>query len=191
MSCLCPADFFPALQIMEYCTIQEAWGITATGGGKKRKGKKTPKVPVPATAEEEEEEEANMDMERVRYSRDIQRLPDHNGPESRENVRPMEIDEDMISSYAPTNYQILTNDEVIPQKPTGNEDWLESRFSQINVKLQQLYDRLNKTTTTAGGRTQSGSSGDGSMADTFLFVSTGVLTIFVLDLFFKTGMKLK
>ena len=190
MSCLCPADFFPALQIMEYCTIQEAWGITATGGGKKRKMKRTPKVPVPAaTAATEEEDDA--DMERVRYSRDIQRLPDHNGPETRENVRPMEIDEDMISSYAPTNYQILTNDEAIPQKPTGNEDWLESRFSQINVKLQQLYDRLHKTTTTAEGGTQNGSGGGGSIADTFLFVSTGVLTIFVLDLFFKTGMKLK
>jgi hypothetical protein len=186
---LCPAEFFPALQLMEYCTIQEAWGITTTGGGgKKRKVKRSTKVPAAAAAETAEEEE---DMERIRYSRDIQRLPDHNGPDTREDLRPMEIDEDMISSYAPTNYQVLTNDEVIPQKPTSNEDWLESRFSQINVKLQQLFERLNQTEGGAAGSGKKHTGSGGSIADTVLFVSTGVLTIFVLDLFFKTGMKLK
>jgi hypothetical protein len=146
---------------MEYCTIQEAWGTDLNP--KRKKGKK----------------KVHFEEDVKKYNRDIKRLPDHNGPEYREDIKPIELDENMIEGYEQTNYRDLPDDNV----KEGN-DWLESRFDKINARLQELFERMESS---PSGNNPEG----GSFADTFLFVSTGVLTIFLLDMFFRAGMRLR
>lgn len=103
-----------------------------------------------------------------------------------EEIQPLVLDEAMVNAYAPTDYSgLLSKDDTEPK--------IEDRLDQMNDRLDILFEKMTSSSKPAAAifPDEKMHGGEGSLADTLLFFCMGVLTILLIDTFFKMGMRFR
>jgi len=183
---------------MSYCSLDEAWGNKTNSSGERRKRKVPPMVEIPHLKEQSDEP-----VDTRRFSRDINTQREHNGPEERYHVEPIQMEEEYMSQqgsldqvYKPAEFE---KHYVSPQQQqltfhnntnnnnntpaTGNNvnemDWIKEQLQVITEKLATLSSQstLSSSSTSSGYNNPT--------ADLLLYLSTGLLTIFMVDIMLK------
>ena len=82
----------------------------------------------------------------------------------------------------------------MPSSPSvsPDDDWVRNNLSYMTEQIGRLTTKVDRLGDGAGdgGRDESGGGGASPVADTVLFISTGVLSIFLLDLFLRAGQRI-
>ena len=136
------------------------------------------------------------------FSRDVDALPNHVSAGERTAEQTVEIDAAPplgTTTYAPSGMEDGMEDErsaPLPASPArapastpddlGKEDWMRNDLSYLTEQVGQLNTKVDRLSGGSGGE----GGGASPMADTVLFVFTGVISIFLLDLFLRAGQRI-
>lgn len=149
---------------MSYCSLEEAWSNVIP---EKKKKKST----------QQKEEVVNVDSRS--FSRDIKTQKDFNGPEERYHIEPIKLEEDFTSShenienvYKPAEFESKFNNN----NSTNEIEWIKEQLKIITDKISQINIEKNDSPS---------NDGNSPTADVILYLSTGILTIFLIDVFLK------
>jgi hypothetical protein len=170
---------------MSYCSLDEAWGNNNMISEKRKR-----RAPI-AKEESPSSSSATPPIDSRSFSRDIKTQKDFNGPEERYHVEPIKIEEDFSSQhenienvYKPAEFEkqfVSKNNSSI----TSSEmEWIKEQLEIITNKLANM----NANQSLNSSLSSSSSSGDekgNPVADIFLYLSTGFLTIFLIDILLK------
>jgi len=179
---------------MSYCSIQEAWGQCIPAEKRKKKMLKSPDY----SYDDSERRNGGHSSGNVsrHFSRDIKTQRDFNGPEERQTVEPIELDEGFVSQHdtldnalSPAGFekQFLQSDK------TSNDNISVSELEWIKEQLKVISEKIAVLSTNCGGAGLSGENyvleqkkhGWSPTADLMLYLSTGILTIFFVDVLLK------
>jgi len=152
---------------MEYCTIQEAWGV--------------PSISVSSSSKKKKKEKDNSSFTNItkEYNRDILKLPQHNGEDIREDiVQPVEIDEEPMAPFdeketSTSSVASSTSTKTASSPPF--HDSLTAMESKINDILRRI-DRLQQHQPI-------------TFMEVFIYFTSGIFFLFILDLFVHLGMR--
>lgn len=165
---------------MSYCSLDEAWGNNNVV--EKRKRRVTP----PALKEEHQ-----IPTDSRSYSRDINTPKDFNGPEKRFEVEPIKIEEDFSSQheniehmYKPAEFekQFAPKNNSSSTITTSEMEWIKDQLQTITNKLASMNVHQVSSSSSASIGLPSDSN---PTADIILYLSTGFLTIFLIDVLLK------
>jgi hypothetical protein len=163
---------------MSYCSLDEAWGNIIPEKRKRR-----------VSSINKEEQPSSPTIDSRSFSRDIKTQKDFNGPEERYHVEPIKIEEDFSSQhenienlYKPAEFEkqfVPKNNSTI----TSSEmDWIKEQLQIITNKLANMNANQSLTSSSSN---ESNNEGGNPVADIFLYLSTGLLTIFLVDVLLK------
>lgn len=174
---------------MSYCSIQEAWGSCIPAEKRKRKMLRSSEHGYDDVSAPPQSGSVSR-----HFSRDIKTQRHFNGPEDRHAVAPIELDEGFVSQHdnlenalSPAGFE----KQFVREDKTTNEHISVSELEWIKEQLRIITDKIADLSTSCGSREGAVSAeyekkhGGSPTADLMLYLSTGILTIFLVDVFMK------
>lgn len=167
---------------MNYCSVEEAWGRSISAEKRKK------------NAHTSQEKNGSFCSPNNRnFSRDLKTQDNHNGPENRFTVEPIQINEKFVSKHDDFNHAFngIEEDHIPSSQKQENKssssqndnistselEWIKEQLRVITEKISVLSEHQNMD--------DEKKHGGSPAADAVLYISTGILTIFLVDVFLK------